>query len=57
MEKLLTVIVPVYNDEVNISRCLDSLFNQTFTDMEIIVVNDASTDGTRAVLNSYQKNH
>lgn len=57
MDKLLTVIVPVYNDEANIVRCLESLFNQTFCNMEIIVVNDASTDNTLTVLEKYQKKH
>ncbi len=55
MDKLLTVIVPVFNDEANIMRCLESLFNQTFCSMEIIVVNDASTDNTLMVLEKYQK--
>lgn len=57
MRDLLTVIVPVYNDEKNIIRCLDSLFNQTFKKMKVIVVNDASTDNTLVVLNNYRENH
>ena len=57
LEKLLTVIVPVYNDETNILRCLDSLFNQTFKAMQIIVVDDASTDNTLSVLRAYQEKH
>ena len=57
MSDLLTVIVPVYNDEANILRCLDSLFNQTFKAMQVIVVNDASTDNTLSVLRAYQKKH
>lgn len=57
MDKLLTVIVPVFNDEANIVRCLESLFNQTFCNMEIIVVNDASTDNTPMVLEKYQEKH
>lgn len=57
MEKRLTVIVPVFNDESNVVRCLESLFNQTFSDMKIIVVNDASTDNTLAILNAYQQRH
>lgn len=57
MKKQLTVIVPVFNDESNVLRCLESLFNQTFKSIEIIVVNDASTDNTLAVLNAYQQRH
>lgn len=57
MGKFLTVIVPVFNGETHIVRCLESLFNQTFDDMEVIVVNDASSDNTLAVLENYQKKH
>lgn len=57
MEPILTVIIPVYNDEVNIIRCLESLINQTFKAMSIIVVNDASTDNTLTILKSYQKRY
>ncbi len=57
MDKYLTVIIPVFNDEKNIVRCLESLFHQTFDRMEIIVVNDASTDNTADVLYDLQKKH
>ena len=57
METKLSVIVPVYNDEKNIIRCLESLFNQTLKELEIIVVNDASTDGTLSVLQAYRNAH
>lgn len=57
MSSLLTVVVPVFNDETNISRCLESLFNQSFKNMEIIVVNDASTDNTGGVLAAYQQKY
>lgn len=57
MNNVLSVIVPVYNDAANIGRCLSSLINQTFKKMEIIVVNDASTDNTLDVLHEYQKMH
>lgn len=42
----VSVIVPVYNNESLIARCLESLFSQTLTSIEIIVINDGSTDGT-----------
>lgn len=53
----VTVIVPVYNVEEYLARCLDSLLNQTFDDYEIICVNDCSPDGSAAILRKYQKNY
>lgn len=55
MQKNLTVIIPVYNGEAYIERCLESLFNQSYPAMEIIVVDDASTDNTLSLLTSFQK--
>lgn len=46
MSALVSVIIPVYNGEGIIRRCLSSLCAQTFRDFEVIVVNDCSTDGT-----------
>ncbi len=46
----VSVIVPVYNGEKTIGRCIESILNQTLTDIEIIVVNDGSVDGTLDVL-------
>lgn len=43
---LVSVIIPVFNEEKNISTCLESLQNQTYQKIEIIVVNDCSTDRT-----------
>ena len=50
---LLTVIVPVYNLEKCIGNCIDSLLNQSFHDMEILVIDDASTDHSLKILNQY----
>ena len=57
MKSLFTVsvIVPVYNGEKYIRRCLDSLLHQTLENIQIIVVNDASTDNTLSILNEYKK--
>ena len=49
----LSVIVPCYNGEKFIGRCLESLVNQTLKDMEIIVINDGSTDNSQDIIDSY----
>ena len=49
----VSVIVPVYNMEKYIERCLDSLINQTLKDMEIIVINDGSTDNSKEIIKKY----
>ena len=49
----VSVIVPVYNTEEYVSECLESLINQTLTDIEIICVNDGSTDNSLEVLQDY----
>ncbi len=49
----ISVIVPVYNVEPYLPQCLDSLIEQTFKDIEIICVNDGSTDGSLNILNHY----
>lgn len=54
MEKL-SIIVPVYNAEKYISRCLDSLINQTYKNVEIIVVNDGSLDNSLRICEKYQQ--
>ena len=43
---MISVIVPSYNVEPYLERCVQSLVGQTYTDLEIILVNDGSTDGT-----------
>jgi len=49
----LSVIVPVYNQEEFLEKCLDSLLNQKYQDFEIICVNDGSTDGSQEILDRY----
>lgn len=49
----VSVIVPVYNVEDYLAKCLDSLVKQTLEDIEIIVVNDGSTDGSQTIIDSY----
>ena len=45
-KNLISVIVPVYNVELLLDRCVSSITNQTFTNLEIILVDDGSTDGS-----------
>lgn len=54
MQDLISVIIPAYNIEQWIGRCLDSLINQSYSNIQIIVVNDGSTDSTGAVIEFYQ---
>lgn len=49
----VSVIVPVYNGESYISTCLDSLAKQTLKELEVIIINDGSTDNTSTILNQY----
>jgi glycosyltransferase involved in cell wall biosynthesis len=49
----LSVIVPVYNVQMYLAKCLDSIINQTFTDFELILVNDGSTDNSREICSRY----
>ncbi|MFJ7637339.1 glycosyltransferase [Peribacillus sp. NPDC097225] len=53
--KKLSVIVPVYNVEKYINRCITSLVNQTYTNLEIILVNDGSTDNSGLICETYAK--
>lgn len=50
---MVSIIVPVYNAEKSIERCLRSIQNQSYTNIEVIVVNDGSTDHTERVIRKY----
>lgn len=52
---ILSVIIPVYNTQKYLPKCLDSIIHQTITNIEIICVNDGSTDDSLRILESYQK--
>jgi len=53
----LSIIVPVYNVESYIDKCLESLVNQTIDEMEIIIVNDGSTDNSYKIIEKYIKRY
>ncbi|UOM51444.1 glycosyltransferase [Sphaerochaeta associata] len=52
---LFSVILPVYNAQKYLCSCLDSLLSQSFSNYEIIAVNDGSTDGSKKILDDYTK--
>lgn len=54
--ELISIVVPIYNVEKYLKRCLDSLVNQTYKNIEIILVNDGSTDNSLEICKEYSKN-
>ena len=53
MENLITVIVPVYNAEQYLHQCLSSVVCQTYRNIEVVLVDDGSTDGGSKIYNEY----
>ena len=51
----ISVIVPIYNTEKYLHKCIDSILNQTFKDLEVILVDDGSTDSSGAICDEYAK--
>ena len=49
----LSIIIPVYNAEKTIERCINSILNQEFKDFEIILINDGSTDRSGEICSTY----
>ena len=55
MIKLISVVLPVYNGAAHMAASIDSIINQTYTNWELIIVNDCSIDETLAVATKYAK--
>lgn len=54
MSTMISVIVPVYNGEKYLKRCMESILEQTFTDFEVLLIDDGSTDSSRLIGKHYQ---
>ena len=54
---MVSVVIPTYNVDPYISRCIDSVLNQSYTDIEIVVVDDGSKDGTLSIVTDFQTRH
>lgn len=52
---MISVIVPIYNSEKYLNQCLTSLVKQTYSDLEIILVNDGSTDSSMNICEKFKK--
>ena len=57
MESLVSIIIPVYNTKLYLKGCIDSALNQTYPNIEIITVNDGSTDNSLEILKDYQSRY
>lgn len=57
MRKKYSIIIPVYNTEKFIKKCLDSVKNQTYDNYEVIIVNDGSTDNSLKIIKEYTKDN
>lgn len=57
MSPKLSIIVPVYNAEKNLDRCVNSIMHQTFKDFELFLVNDGSMDASGKMCDEYGKKY
>lgn len=53
MNSKVSIIIPVYNAEKSIKKCIDSILRQTYNNIEIIIVNDGSTDNSLEICKQY----
>ena len=54
-EKVVSIIVPVYNVEAYLAQCIDSLINQTYPHLEVLLIDDGSTDSSGQICDDYAK--
>lgn len=52
---LISLVIPVYNVEPWLTKCLDSVLNQTYSNLEILLIDDGSTDGSSVICDEYQQ--
>mgnify|MGYP003296776713 CR=1 FL=1 len=53
----ISVIVPIYNAELYLGKCIESLINQDYTALQIILVDDGSTDNSFAIMKEYEEKY
>ena len=54
-DELVSIVIPIYNAEKYLKKCLDSILNQEYKNIEVICVNDGSTDSSKAIIENYIK--
>ena len=52
---MISIIVPIYNVELYLEKCIESIINQTYKDIEVILINDGSTDKSGIICDKYAK--
>ena len=52
---LISIIVPIYNVEKYLRKCIESILNQTLENIEVILINDGSTDNCGKIIDEYEK--
>ena len=56
MKDLITVVIPIYNVEKYLERCIKSIINQTYKNIEVLLVNDGSPDNSKEIMEKYKEN-
>lgn len=57
MDNNVTMVIPVYNSEKYISRCIESVLNQTYKNVDILIINDGSKDNSQKIIDGYAKKY
>ena len=55
MNPFFSIIIPIYNSQKYFKPCLSSILGQNFNNYEVLIVNDASNDGTKKICNNFKK--